>query len=301
MSSLIVPVYLNQRIVFDLIAIIEDGIATVTRLTSVEERNDQHSRELDGTFGLSEAFSSLLKISIGGKRSEGSESGSSATRNEERIHTPTSLLFKLLESLRSSGDLLNVNADYKPKPGQIIEFTTSLQRNPLLRTLDSFDGLAELWYSFAEPEQTKKKGSKQRQGAASNDEEMSRPVIKRLREQMSTFAAGVRAGDTVDIVSGDIGNGFGAVLPLHQDFLNDPTMSDLVEGEFSVLGKVVRVIETGDSGINLLRKSSLSAISEETLLPILSNFENIEGFNFPKLELEISGPVLQVIPIAVYA
>jgi hypothetical protein len=33
-NNLIIPAYLNQRIVFDLIAMLQDGLSTVTRITS---------------------------------------------------------------------------------------------------------------------------------------------------------------------------------------------------------------------------------------------------------------------------
>ena len=163
-SDLIVPVYLNQRIVFDLIAILEDGIATVTRLTSTDESGSQEARSLGGSFGLAEAFSSLLKISVNANRSEEATSGSSAVRDEERVHTPASLFYKLRGRLRDNNELVAVSSDYDPRPGDIIEFASSLHRNPLLQTLDAFDGLMEFFIALSDPEPpNRKKGGKQRQ------------------------------------------------------------------------------------------------------------------------------------------
>lgn len=301
MSNLIVPVYLNQRIVFDLIAILEDGIATVTRLTSTDEASSQESGKLGGSFGLAEAFSSLLKISVDAERTEGNVSGTSATRTEDRIHTPTSLFHKLRGRLREREELITVGPDYRPYPGHIIEFTTSLHRNPLLQTLDALDSLMEMIHAFSEPEPSdRKKGSKQRQRQSGGDDQPTRSELKRIREQVSSFAGGVRSGETVDIVSSEIGNGFGAVVTLHQEYLNEPTMADLVDGRFTVTGKIIRVVEQDAGGINLLRKSALSAMSHKTLDTVFAAMEDVEGFDLPKLEMEVSGPVIQVIPIAVY-
>ena len=36
---MIIPAYLNQRIVFDLIAMLQDGLSTVTRITSIDNRD----------------------------------------------------------------------------------------------------------------------------------------------------------------------------------------------------------------------------------------------------------------------
>ena len=70
-SDLVIPVYLNQRIVFDLISMLQDGISTVSRVTTVEETSSKDERKYGASFGLSQAFSSLLKISVGGKRELG--------------------------------------------------------------------------------------------------------------------------------------------------------------------------------------------------------------------------------------
>ena len=43
MEKLIVPVYLNQRLVFDLLAMLQGGISTVTAINKTENVNSQNS------------------------------------------------------------------------------------------------------------------------------------------------------------------------------------------------------------------------------------------------------------------
>ena len=52
-NELIIPVYLNQRIVFDMIAMLQGGIATVTRITSTESSLGKEIRGQGQTLLLS--------------------------------------------------------------------------------------------------------------------------------------------------------------------------------------------------------------------------------------------------------
>jgi len=64
--DLILPVYLNQRLAFDLVAMLQGGIATVTRVSEAERETERSSAEVAGGFGLSQALSSLLKVNLSG-------------------------------------------------------------------------------------------------------------------------------------------------------------------------------------------------------------------------------------------
>jgi hypothetical protein len=60
--DLIFPVYINQRAVFDFVATMQDGIATVTRVTVTESEERNSKSELSGSFGLGAAMNNFFKI-----------------------------------------------------------------------------------------------------------------------------------------------------------------------------------------------------------------------------------------------
>lgn len=81
-------------------------------------------------------------------------------------------------------------------------------------------------------------------------------------------------------------------------------MSDLVDGTFSVLGKVVRSIPSSQEAVSLIRKTALSRLPQaklEELMGLLQSLSGEQGFDLPQLEREIKGPVIHVLPIAIYA
>ncbi len=104
-NDLIIAVYLNQRIVFDLIAILQDGMSTVTRISSSEETKKSDTQRYGAAFGLSQALSSLLKIDVSGNREKSREGSTGLQKSEERVHTPSSLFQKLRSILASDNKI----------------------------------------------------------------------------------------------------------------------------------------------------------------------------------------------------
>lgn len=79
-------------------------------------------------------------------------------------------------------------------------------------------------------------------------------------------------------------------------------MSDIVDGQFTAIGKIVRVIDKEDErSISLLRKTALSMMPQETLRELFEGLSEIEEFQIPDLEWNIKGPIVQIIPIAIFA
>lgn len=289
-NKFIIPVYLNQRIVFDLVAIQRDGISTVTKLTKIEEEGISKEKNLQGTFGLSQALSSLFKIDLSGNIGDKKTDTTSTQTNTEKIHTPTSLFHVLKSVLQKDNSLKEIDTNYSPASGDIVIFQTTLNINPIINMMDSIEGLFDMMLPFLD---NSKKGNK--------DLNMSKNEAKKMQAQMKTISDSLRTGDTLDLVSQKLTNGFECVVTIEKEYLNDPTMSDLVDGEFFVLGKVIKVIEDTGMGINLMRKSAIRSMQQQKIIEIFSNFENVDDFDLPKATTKVEGPVLQIIPIAIYA
>jgi hypothetical protein len=128
--------------------------------------------------------------------------------------------------------------------------------------------------------------------------------ITKIKSQVISFSEMLKAGDTIDIVSDELPCGHKAVITLDTEYLNDPTMADLVDGQFQVVGKVIRVINDSTESVSLLRKAAVGAMNEQVLEPIFQQFGlavAAGNIDLPPIEWKIAGPVVQVIPIAIFA
>jgi hypothetical protein len=287
-DDLIIPVYLNQRVVFDLVAMLRGGIAAVTQVSETKKESDATEGEVGASFGLSKALSSLLRIDFSGKVAETTAAEQGETRSEQRIHTPASLFIALRAILREKNFVTNESSEMTPSPGSIIEFSAVLKRNPLLETIDSFVEMIEMSQLFAE---------KAPKGKGTQIGEM-----QRMKKQMESLVSALKRSDTMDLTTTPLASSHRCVITLEKQYLNDPSMSDLVDGTFRVVGKVIRSVNKGEGAISLNRKSALGRIPGSILDQFKAALEQpeLQQFSLPKLEWEIPGPVIQLLPIAIF-
>ena len=114
----------------------------------------------------------------------------------------------------------------------------------------------------------------------------------------------LKSGNTIDLITSSFGSGLTAVVTLEKSSLNDPLMSDLVDGKFRVLGKVIRSISGSGEKISLVRNNALSSLPQHMLVQLGTLFGALgseHGFSMPEIRWEIQGPAVQVLPIAIYA
>jgi len=288
-DDLIIPVYLNQRVVFDLVAMLQGGIASVTQVSQTQQESGTAGVGVRSEFGLSNALSSLLRIDFSGKASSTTTRMSGETWSEQRIHTPASLFIALRALLREKRYIVYDSDGAKLSPGSIVEFSASLRRNPLLETIGTFVEFLDVVNAFAD-NPSKGKGSR-----LSEEQKMKR--------QMELFISALATSDTTDLTTAPLKSAYRSVITLEKQYLNDPSMSDLVDGTFRVVGKVTRVIDKGKGAISLNRKSAMGRLPNSMLVQLkgLLDGPELKDFSLPKMEWEIPGPVIQVLPIAIFA
>ena len=294
MTSLIVPVYLNQRLVFDLLAMLQGGISTVTAVSKTTGTTSAEQEKVNASFGLSQAFSTLLKIDLSGEKSKINNSNDENKSSEERVHTPASLFYQLRNILLEKQILKILSKDVLPIPGDIVEFEASLQRNPLIEALDSLSEIMKMVMLF-DDKAGQQKNPKNNNLSTDN---------QKIQKQMTALSDSLKLGNTIDLTANKLSTGHLAVITAETNFLNDPMMSDLVDGKFKVLGKVIRTLDSNEGSISLIRKSAISKMPTsimQSMFSALSGLNTVEGFQIPELVWEIPAPAIQILPIAIYA
>lgn len=259
--QLSIPIYLNQKVVFDLLTIIEQGFSNIKRI-NINNTNDNSDKNKD-----------LLFLSI------------HKEPNEEKVFTPSALFSKLRDELKQRKFLKTLDNSFEINElstGDFVEFTALLRKNPLIETIEGFIEFMEIASSF---EQT-----------LENDE------IK----QMKTFINKISKNNTLDLL-GTINHttkNIQAVVPVEFEYFTNKTPADLIDGHFTVLGKVIKNINSSSNNesIDLLRGTRLGLLPDQIKRELLQQFDSIEAmkFQFPKLTFEVKGPALQIVPIAIY-
>ena len=306
MNKLIVPVYLNQRMVFDQIAMLKKGISTVTTITHSEFDSKSKQSEMSSEMGTGGVFASLFRVNLAGNLTNTGDQQSETEASENRVHTPASLFYELRNQLNEEG-LLSTLASEVPAPGSFVEFECQLNRNPLLESLETAMEIGNFTKKFdnnpANKAQRKRQNRNRNQNQNQNQQDQNLSIDDTMRI-IKGLAEMLTDGKTLDLVGMNIDESFSAVITLEVGFLNDPQMSDLVDGQFKVIGVVVKSIHDNSDSISLVRKTTFSKLPSAFLDPFLEGlavFQDALEIVSPFPSVRIQGPAIQVLPTAIFA
>ena len=291
-EQLMIPVYINEKIVLDMLAIAEDGFSTVSQVNYTEHRESDSKQNIGATVSTSATIlSKLLKIDVKGEVAHEGTNGESENIVKEKVHTNVSLLSKF-RTLLNDSDLLNTDFDVsRMKIGDFIEVEGELQKNPLINCMEIFTDMIRMADIFTEEPQLGGKTKAKTKQTENN----------KLYKQLNSFLEELKHSGTIDFVLDDEKGT--VVLSAQEQYLSNDNISEIIGGRFKVLGKVIAICRTKDDSVDLLRKTSLAIISEGMLSQIFAGFkdDDLKQFNLPELKTKINGPAVIVIPIAIYA
>lgn len=291
-NQLMIPVYINEKIVLDMLAIIEDGFSTVSQVSYSDHKENSNAQKIETEVSTSASIlSKLLKIDLKGELSHSGNCGETENTTKEKVHTNVSLLSKFRAFLTDANILKSGFDISNMKIGDFIEVEGELQKNPLINCMDIFVDMLRMADIFAEKPQlnakTQAKAQKQQQ-----DETM---------KKIKSFASELKHSGTVDFILSDSAGT--VVLSAQEQYLSNDNISEILGGHFKVLGKVIAICADKTESIDLLRKTTLSILPHDLLADMFSCLQNedMKQYNLPELKTEISGPAVIVIPVAIYA
>lgn len=291
-DRLIIPVYINEKIVLDMLAILEDGFSMVSQVNYTEHRESSSTQKAEaGVSSSATILSKLLKIDISGEFDHFGSKGENKSVAKEKVHTNVSLLSKFRSFLIEQKMLKSEFAVSNMQIGDFIEVEGELQKNPLINYMELFLDLFRMVDIFSEKPELGKKTQ------VNSQKQKNLDTVK----QIKAFAEELKQSGTVDFILADKKGT--VVLSAQEQYLSNDNISEILGGRFKILGKVIAICKDESEEIDLLRKTSLSIISESLLEDMFLAFKNedMKQFNLPELRTKITGPAVIVIPIAIYA
>ncbi|MYD93468.1 MAG: hypothetical protein F4Y02_07210 [Chloroflexi bacterium] len=298
-SDLPIALYLNQRLAFDLLAMLEGGFSHFSTVHTASTGETASEKRTKGGIGVSNAFA-ILGINFGFQSSRAEGATQSSDTTEDLIHTPASLFAKLRKSLHDRNlvrcvshpsDLAGIHA------GDFVEFKGTLRRNFLIDCLDTVSDALPLAKLGSDGSAGSRRAGKQGGKRANNP--YSNKEFGELNRNIGLLKSALTAGGSQDLVA-DLDE-FRAVLTTEADYFIDPSINDIIDGTFRIFGKATRVVPDKEESVDLLRKSAAGKLGviRNALAPLMESLKDI-GFDGAP-ELEIQGPTIQVIPIAIFA
>lgn len=281
------PLYLNQKYVFGVLATLEDGLSSFEIVKQTSTEQEEVTTEIGGELGVRNVFG-FLGVSLQGGREKGREIEKGEESTREKIHTPDSLFAKMREGLYRE-NLVRSSFLTSADTGNFVEFKITLQKNPLIDALETIDSLWNTAVIFSKP------------GGKNKERLQTERVIRQLEKLIEQLKGPEKEG-TFDLIGKAKYENINVVLTLDKSFLSDPSLLDLLDGEYTVLGKVTKIIRKSTEGkINLLRKTSLGKVQGSFFEGLANMGSQESGISIPKIITEIEAPAVQIIPIAIFA
>ena len=252
LDRLIIPVYINEKIVLDMLAIIEDGFSMVSQINYTEHKESSSAQKVDAGISTSAPIlSKFLKIDVSGGLSHEGNKGENENVIKEKVHTNVSLLSKFRGFLVENKILKSDLNFSEVRVGDFIEVEGELQKNPIINYMDSFIDLFRMADIFTEKTQL---GNRTQ---AKNQKQKEDEVVK----QIKSFTDELKHSGTIDFILSDVKGT--TVLSVQEQYLANDNISEILGGHFKVLGKVISICKEDTENIDLLRKTSLSIFQED--------------------------------------
>ncbi len=315
-EDLIIPIYVDTNALLDVLASIEGGFSVVEKITSQSADTKGIERgvkaETGTEFGMPNVLS-LLKLNLGYSANWKKSQEESHQRETERYHTYGSLFYRLREYLYTNS---LVKCLYKQpdtwqqiQPSDFVEIRGIFRPNPFANSLQIMDRLIGVFQIFStgmfeqvatgtkmSPEERKK--LQEQKGKSQQQTKQMEDIRKFFQGALRDLQAENIRAFVVDMANPDDHK---SVAFLFLNYLRDQTLTEISHKEYRLLGKVVRKIEKDQDGtVDLLLGTGLGGIGKDTLGKLVSAFSQVPGMNLPEIETEIRGPVLEIIPIAVF-
>ena len=173
--------------------------------------------------------------------------------------------------------------------GDFVEVQGTLKTNPVIDMLSGLKELMALANLFAD--------KKSKNNQSQKDKLMS---DSKFNAQIDGLINGLQADGKKDIICAS--DSINVVLPTDENYFLNNNMSEVTDGNYKILGKVVQICKD-DGEISLLRNTVFSKLQLDKMKefqdvfsdPSLSQFVGEGG-----IKTTIEAPVIMIIPIAIY-
>lgn len=281
-DKLTIPIYLNTKIVFDMLATIEDGFTEVKNVQTSKNKNREDG--IEANVGTNNLFA-FLNVGIRGNHKGNSSNGETVV--EERTHTPVSL-FQQLKGQLDNEKLINRDIT-KLCIGDFVEVQGILKNNPVIEMLSGLKEFIDLANLFTD--------NKPKSNQVKKDKFMA---DNRFNSQVDALIKGLQADGKKDIIC--VADKMSIVLPTDENYFLNNNMSEVTDGNYKILGKVIQ-ISMEDGEISLLRNTVFSKLQLDKMKEFKDLFSDPslnQFFGDGGIKTGISAPVIMIIPIAIY-
>lgn len=291
--SLRFPVYLDTNAFMDIYATLYDGLVMLEREEFKEYESSVDS--YTGKGALSAKIPFTMKIATGLNAELKQEERGESITESNKTHTYGSLFNKMLKQLKENEQVVTLhNFDDLETIGKsgFLEVEGVVSLNPAISGFKTIhrglDFLETMTIYSSELE-----GKKKKQQSATFQ------GIKKIIDK--TIKSMEISGITLVKIEPSRAKDVTIILSLFDRYLRDSSYYELLGGEYTALIKPIRLYPAGEK-YNLLENTDVKVSAKNIEKHFGEFFANLDKdtFDLDEFEINIDGPIIKAIPIAIY-
>lgn len=295
---LIHPIYLDVPMLVSFAAAIEGGVAFEQEVKSQQSSSTNNNAQISGKFGLSSLFSTIFDANVRASIDEQRTVREKTQTTESRGHTEASMAILLYDRLTN-----DFNSIIKPEthdaltilePGALIEITGVLKKNAVDSVIDNIDAI-NLLSGLADspapaPSNNLRNKNPQTVSPAASKLENIRKILDDDRKRTPISNVLLECLQP---------SGCKAVLTLRTENLRDLTLSELHNNSVRVVGKITRLIGSGQS-MSAFENYGMALLAKDRLEEMFTSFSNNHNLRTEYSPVEVEGPAAQILPLMIF-
>lgn len=289
-----IPIYLDIDLLLDLLASLEDGFSTASRITASENSKMDTTNQGNIGFSLGQFFN------LGFERTKNDSESVNNISEIEKYHTYGSMMNKLLSKLNEEQLIKTLNNEdnwNQLKIHDFVEVQGKFKPNPLSDSFNKIQNMIELIIKISnlDIDQNNKNNKNNKRNKNNKSKEIKN--FENINKLIISINDSLEKENSQKYII-EINSEYSCILNIFNEYIRDNSGLELPYGNFKVLGKVIKKIEK-DEEYNLLEETPF-ALSDELLNALMKSIESInDQINLPKITI-ITNNCIQIIPIAIY-
>ena len=287
-TDFILPLYLNQRFVYDILAIKNDGFTEFFEIKDKIGNSNEQDANIKATLGTNNDFA-LIQANLDGEINTKTSNDNKNEKSYKKTHTPTSLFMQVYQYLNENKKITkleNLSDLDTVDSGDFVEIKSNIELNTIVEFFETLDKVIDITEAFSSFSSIDSKKTIKR-SPLSNMKKPIENTLKALVNENNNVKYGICKLEEKELV-----------VKLNKDYFINSDYSEIKNGKFKIIGKVLEIIPEGES-ILLNRENAVGLYDPNTFKEVKESLNSIPNINFQEFKDTVQGKTIVIMPIAI--
>ncbi len=287
-TDFILPLYLNQRFVYDILAIKNDGFTEFFEIKDKIGNSNEQDANIKATLGTNNDFA-LIQANLDGEINTKTSNDNNNEKSYKKTHTPTSLFMQVYQYLNENKKITkleNLSDIDTVDSGDFVEIKSNIELNTIVEFFETLDKVIDITEAFSSFSSIDSKKTIKR-SPLSNMKKPIENTLKALVNENNNVKYGICKLEEKELV-----------VKLNKDYFINSDYSEIKNGKFKIIGKVLEIIPEGES-ILLNRENAVGLYNPNTFKEVKESLNSIPNINFQEFKDTVQGKTIVIMPIAI--